>query len=168
MGTAPDRVQLRSSRERWDCTCILAGLAHSSRGHRRIPPCRSRLCAGRHNAALASGTPHVRPRRPHRMEPTSVDGAIACTRRGNRPWRRCLATCAWTPPVTAQVVLEAAGTVTAAVHNDSHELFGPALVRAHGRMGLEVRWEFEVPLGAMAPHSSTVEIGRASCRERVF
>lgn len=60
------------------------------------------------------------------------------------------------PPITEQIVMAAAGTVTAAVHNGSDELFGPAFVRALGRNGPGVPWAFEVPAGATAPHSETV------------
>lgn len=60
------------------------------------------------------------------------------------------------PPTTHQILLGPGGVVTAAVHNGSDELIGPAFVRAIGRTGLDVPWDFEAIAGPVDPHSDGV------------
>ena len=72
---------------------------------------------------------------------------------GDVPW---LPVAREEPPVTHQVLLGAGALVTAVVHNGSDEIFGPALVRAYGRTGLDTPWGFDVPGGPVGPRSETV------------
>lgn len=60
------------------------------------------------------------------------------------------------PPVTRQLLLEPAGLATAAVQNGSDEVFGPAFVRALGRTGPGIPWDFEVTSGPVSPRSERV------------
>lgn len=55
-----------------------------------------------------------------------------------------------------KLIVDAAAAVTAAIHNGSDELIGPAIVRAVGRTLPGVPWDFEVSAGSVDPHSEVL------------